>query len=423
MPNAVKISQHGFTLIDLAVFLVLLSILSIPIMRLMDTNKKNKENTQLYGVTYDLSLALSDYALRNGAYPLPADPSMPIANANAFTSIRNNPAATFLPSAADCDNNTSLGKNYAGAASANGVLCRRQSAGNANANQQVYVGALPVTTLGLPIEAGMDQYGRKFTYVVTRILTPTVGIPRPLDNVNNNALGSVIVRDQLGGIIANNAHFAVITHGANKAGAYAANGTISAPNTCGAGLDEFNRRACTTGGAHHAGIVMDNRVNSGIAIRSTVNTAQGANYFDDALAFRTTINGKIWTPRNMDQEFFTLGRRVGVGYTNADPAPSQMLSVKTGNVRATGNMRALRLCNEENSACFQPDDIVEPTATTPRLLCTQTAPLKRVYYNGWSNAEKECEVGNSIKIQPILSGMCAATGIRNITSMGVVTCM
>ena len=414
-------NESGLTLIDVTIVLIIISLLLFPALKLMDINKQNLENTRLYGVTNDLALIVNDYALRNGAYPIPADPSLPVSDPNVFKSV---PASYLLT--LNCSNNTDPGMTYAGVKSPNGVLCRRQEAGNGNTATQVYVGALPVSTLGLPVEACFDQYGNKFTYIVTRILTPSAA-PRPIDDLANNTKGAIIVQDQNGVALTTAsttrlAHFAIITHGSNGAGAFKANGTIDShtcldPST--ANLDERNRWACRTGGKHTAGIVTDNIITSSIQKKSSVNLGgNAATYFDDAIAYKTTAFGKIWTPRQANEEYFTLGRRVGVGFTNADASPTEMLTIKGGNLKASGDAAIPKVCNDNNTNCFAPSDI--GSANGP-INCSQKAPLKKVNQITKTNASGECD---DVKINTVMSTDCEITGIRTLTSLsGVPTCM
>lgn len=416
-------NESGLTLIDVTVILIVLSLLIYPIFKFLDVEKQRTENALLHGVTNDLARAVTDYALRNGAYPIPADPSLPITDSNVFKSLRHSSTA-FLPTAANCASSTSTGKTYAGAASVNGVICRPRQNGTATLGLQVYIGALPVTTLGLPVEAGLDQYGRKFTYIVTRILTPTAAAPRPMDTTANNNNGAVVVRDQSNANIETKAHFAIITHGTSGGGTYDAQGQIVEPNTCDTGLDAFNRRDCRTGGTHTAGIVKVNMITMGARTQASVNLgADAATYFDDAVSYRTSMYGKIWIPRESDEEYFSLGGKVGVGYTDADTPPTERFSLKTGNIKANGDIKLQRVCNDNGTHCFPPSDIAPSASGTQKIKCDKIAPLKRVKQDGTTNIDKDCDTsgGNSIKYKPAM-GSCIK-GIKTLTSMADLTCI
>lgn len=422
-------NNAGLTLIDVAVLLVIISLLLFPALKLLDVSRENKRTTALYGVPADLARALNDYALRNGLYPVPADPSLPITNANVFRSVPT------VPAAAACANPSSQGITFTGTASPNGVLCRPQRPTNVAAASQVLIGALPVTSMGLPVKAGFDQYGRKYMYILTRVMaTSPSGVPY-MNTVANNDNGSVVIVDQAGTSITNSAHFAIFTLGRNGAGGFLPNGTIMADNTCGTGLDEYNRWACRGGATHHAGVVMDFRTldTMGIITKSTVSLTQNANYFDDASAFSTSMLGKIWTPRAMTEEYFTLGNvsstgKIGVDYldTTTD-APTNTLTMQTGNIKASGNMETARICNDNPSpptsggivsanSCFLPDNIVDTS-----LYCSDTGPILRVSQNSGapSNAVRTCD--STVKAMAVQD--CGGSlAYRTVNISGTPTC-
>lgn len=277
--------ERGYTLIEVAVVLVIGGLLLASASALLLNYMKQ---TQIR--TTERRLAAIDDALQrflnlNGRYPCAAPPDAPI------------DSARFGFEPADCTT----------AAEAPGGRDGRT----------VRIGAVPVRTLNLPDNFIGDAWAGRFTYAVTEALAR--------DGTYNRDEGAIFVVDSNGNQVVNDpdngpgtAHYVIVSHGENNAGATSMQG--GGTNPCpGGNLENEN-------------------CNGNATFTSTLftNTADSAGLHDDMIVFRATSAfgqqvppGAVmafnlnacpdgWTPFNLAGERFIVGTNGSTNYSVGD---------------------------------------------------------------------------------------------------------
>jgi len=176
--------QIGFTLIEMSIVLVIVSILigtglSISLVQMENSriaSTKTKQET--------IKLSLLNFIARNSRMPCPAIGTLALGTANYGVEAINPGVCT-------------------GVAGFGGGVTRNVR------------GIVPWVSLGLPEETSLDGYGRRFTYQILRTETATAASP--------GLQGNITILDAAGGNQINPQHPAIaalISHGNNGRGAY-----------------------------------------------------------------------------------------------------------------------------------------------------------------------------------------------------------
>jgi prepilin-type N-terminal cleavage/methylation domain-containing protein len=170
----VKFSPHGFTLVEMAIVLMIVGLLLggllVPLSAQMDQRNVTDTRKQLD----EIQQALIGFAIINGRLPCPADGTI----------------ATGLP-------NAGVEKNTCGTT---GVIG----------------GVLPWVTLGV---SETDAWGRRFTYRVTQVFA-TVGTPFQLSSPPNLNVGLTASATN----VAANVPAVIVSHGKDGLGAFMPSG-------------------------------------------------------------------------------------------------------------------------------------------------------------------------------------------------------
>jgi prepilin-type N-terminal cleavage/methylation domain-containing protein len=171
--------HYGFTLVELAIVLVIIALLTSGLLMGITAQRASAENTDAQRQLDNIREALIGFAMAKGRLPCPADPALPSA----------------LGGQEDPPNG----------------LCNR-----------IY-GVIPWGTLGLP---ETDPWGRRFTYFANASFTA----PLPagaLASFTLSTSGNANIKDTAssGNNIASNLPAVIVSHGSNGAGAWQPNGT------------------------------------------------------------------------------------------------------------------------------------------------------------------------------------------------------
>ena len=348
MYNKVKMSKNtqGFSLIELSIFLIISGLLFSTGLNAYDQYRQKKARIETQNKIETIARAFSRYYTYYGRYPCPARSNVPTTSANfglSFSSTSCNMAS--IPSgisatsrSVDHDNNPST----------------------PNVTLRVVVGSIPFVDLrdGLndpimgfsqydspfPINANdtIDAFGSRFTYA----LTDSQGSANFLEGG-----GAIIIKDEYGNTLSDNADYIVVSHGENKKGAVSINGVPSSSPCTGGGLDVEN---------------CDGDFNFIDSIRYDTT----ANYFDDQMIYRDWMAFFLWdTQENAPEHIYNLNAgNVGVGLT----WPKQKLHVSTGNAMTPDNLLTKDICDQaanenENvpgTDCFSADYIAGITMPT-----------------------------------------------------------
>ena len=198
--NLLRKQQSGFTLVEMAMVLLIIGLLLGGLMPTLTTQMEVQRINETRKQMEDIQQALLGFAIANGRLPCPADPAIATGQANAGIE-----ATTGIGSAMTC---TNVGNNAAR-------------------------GVLPWATLGVP---ETDAWGNRYTYRVSRDFADALGsatyggcTPSPTPTLATFALcssGNLDVLVASGGTsLVSNVPSVVISHGKNGAGAYTQLGT------------------------------------------------------------------------------------------------------------------------------------------------------------------------------------------------------
>lgn len=306
--------KKGFTLLEVAIGLIILGLLTTPAIHLYRLYVIDKTRQQSDGHLIVIQSALQKFAIRNGRYPVPA-------------AFNLGPGDTgFGREYTGTINNCTIGMD---------TVCR--TTGHRNmvppaGNDPVLVGTVPFAALGLPLRYARDGYLRKFTYAVTESLTATAsfadgnGVIRILDRTGASAPD-----------VADNAHYALVAHGADGKGAFNLNGTLNAPCTAALGADTINCSNSATFNTNfeYVGVAPD------INYRRQEYTPAGALHYDDYVRYTTTTTRDTWTQTANLPDIYSRNSgnvRIGPGVG----LPTIKVQVM-GNVRAN-QLNTTRLC-------------------------------------------------------------------------------
>jgi prepilin-type N-terminal cleavage/methylation domain-containing protein len=241
MINILTKNQKGFTLIELAIVMmiagVLLTLLGGAITSFFKQTRISQTETRIATI----ETAIDNFLSLNNRLPCPASPTA-APGAAAFnvevTTTNCNSAATI-----------------SGAVSVPGRSASR-----------VRIGTVPVRSLNLPDETALDGWGNRFTYAVTQVLAT--------NGLYDNTLGSIAITDSVNSLAQqvinppNTAHYVLLSHGPTAMGARSQSGVLV--EACGGtSLDETN---CD---------------GTSIFTRTILNSdTQGTNFYDDILVFK-----------------------------------------------------------------------------------------------------------------------------------------
>lgn len=194
--------QAGFTLMELGISLIVLSLLASGVLTIITQKARLEKQSEIKMKMDAIESALLEFRKANGYLPCPANAALTEVNANfgyqgATTAcVGGSPAATFND-----------GVNTVG-------------------------GMVPVRNLKLPDNYAYDPWGGRFLYVidVRARNTTTFATTR----LTSTGLGSITVKDATGGNRTTAAAALVLSFGPNGHGAYQAGGTqkfVSSSNT------------------------------------------------------------------------------------------------------------------------------------------------------------------------------------------------
>lgn len=155
-----NVTQSGFSLLEVAIVILMLGLIAVPLIQAFRAYQTARADDKTQESVANAAAALAEYFSINNEYPCPANP-------------------TLLPT-----NNDNGLENCTAAAGGPGFWPRSPANGfnfNGNAGEpdrdgiggvdQIFRGALPFRTLGIPYEDSVDGFGSKLTYVVSASTT------------------------------------------------------------------------------------------------------------------------------------------------------------------------------------------------------------------------------------------------------------
>jgi prepilin-type N-terminal cleavage/methylation domain-containing protein len=170
--------HHGFSLVELAIVLVIVALLTGGLLLGISGQRNVAENADARRQLENIREALLGFAMANGRLPCPADPA-----SNAGNEDRPNQNSQ----------------------------CRR-----IDPIQNGIFGVIPWATLSLP---QTDPWGRRFTYYVNADFTKPL-LPSAQTSFTLSTTGNANVKDSAGSVndIASNLPAVVVSHGSNGIG-------------------------------------------------------------------------------------------------------------------------------------------------------------------------------------------------------------
>ncbi|MFN3700994.1 MAG: type II secretion system protein [Alphaproteobacteria bacterium] len=183
--------EKGFTLIEIAVVVMIIGLITAPILGVYHLHQVKKQIEKTEKSLSRSVDAIVGFKSLFGRYPCPAP-------------------LNAVPG--------DIEYGYEDCSGGAGVIIA-ESENTTLANRNVQIGSIPFRTINITEGSTFDGYGSRLTYAVTEILTD--------DTTYEDALGGVTLIDENDESVItpeNSAHFAVITHGEQNAGAISANG-------------------------------------------------------------------------------------------------------------------------------------------------------------------------------------------------------
>lgn len=255
--------QRAYTLMELSMVLVVLSLLSAAAMRYSTNATVSKNNKQLTATMDAVETALQSYAVTYSRLPCPSD-----------TTVSDNSAAFGVEVGTSGDGNCT-GYNF---------INSTADADDGTTTSQVVAGAIPTKTLKIDDRYAYDPWGRRILYVVDKRITATSAFTTY--PVSNSTVGVIVVKksaaDSFANAISARGLYALLSFGPNGHGGYVRNpgNTSTRYNDGSTNTDEQKNCHCTS--AAVAGTFDRNFVQKTRAMSTTL-----TNMFDDILRYKS----------------------------------------------------------------------------------------------------------------------------------------
>lgn len=328
-------NNNGFTLIEVAIGLIIVGLLTLPLIEAyrlrIEAEKQGFNNAQFSQITQ----SINQYVVDNGFYPVPA---------------------SLLAGPTDAAYGTQAAAPYQPCPSwptPNGI-CRTTGA------DQVFIGAVPIEDIGLNPEFALDYWGNKITYAVSRDQTGAYVSGAGIINTQGYSAppGPPLVAPTGPPVLEPKADMdmILISHGETAAGAYTEDGNLVMPcPAVAAGLEFENcnfdnqfviQRDVVDASATYlgpSGIVRN--LGGGVS----TNYEAGPLFYDDHTFEQVSVPVDLWFQHLTTADYaITLSSRIGVGTEN----PQAKVHVM-GDMAANGVLSD-SVCADGAADCFNP---------------------------------------------------------------------
>lgn len=284
--------RRGFSLIELAIVLVVVGLMAVFAVQLLSNDSSDDCHARTEAQLKTIDTALQNFVATHSRLPKPArmglGSSDPLYGYEAHGSISDPLDAGY---ATDVPTDVT---------NAGGVL----------------IGSLPHVTLGLENSYASDCWGSKFTYAVTNALTSG----NTTNGYMSNAAGTITLRTHTLAdpqLLSSEISYVVLSHGQDKYGATP--------------LSAGNRSPANCNGSSEPKIDRENCNSDTIFFNSTRNTGETDQYFDDVLTFSSKIRSTEPCPAQMVSWMACSGMSTELLHdandTVANTAPGQTGSV------------------------------------------------------------------------------------------------
>ena len=352
-----KIKQHrqdGFSLIEVSIALILISLLVVPLFKVWDVQRQRALIASTSGNIGDIRGALRIFVQENNRYPRPA--RVTAREGDADYGAEGDESGGYPLDCSDADWPT------------NGGYCR--TAGP----DHVLIGAVPFAALGLTPGKSYDAWHNKILYAVTEDQTDADEYQNEIgagkirvwalkrdDAANTTSADPAIHLRPADGGVEVTYDAVLVSHGASGAGAYTRNGELYAP------CDMAVRDSMNCDGTSEFFLHVLFQLTSdfpplegyGIGARSLV---PGPEFYDDITSAIEITGRDIWYQHSDETRAISDAVRIGIGET----APDHNVHVG-GNIYAAGSSRLMapEFCREEIT-CMNPRTI---GGSEPQMRC------------------------------------------------------
>ncbi len=361
----------GFTLIEVAVSILIVGLVAAPMFMYMDTRQEQKKIVDTYEGVQSASNLLQAFRAEYGAYPCPA-PMTGVSRDDPAYGRATEVPGFCAPIAARPDLPGGDGFQQfigdlamtSGSCSQRDGICIEDSIrtdfdpdtpGN-QGDRVVLTGSLPFRDLQLEESQTLDAYGNKLVYAVTRSMTNAFTF--------DETRGGIRIIDEDGvdlTQVPGSAAFAILSSGKNAFGAYNSEGVRTSRCINSFGINALERENCFDSGNL-------NTATFRAAQRNSVDDT--ADEFDDEVAYFTSFQAAHWRriPDNTEnaQDLSSGGLAIG-GSGQVDVGVDLQVvgqqspaidALRAYGVDGTdGKILVNNICDEEGLNCFSPEDL------------------------------------------------------------------
>lgn len=347
-------SDKGFTLIEMAVVIIIIGTMLIPLTQLYVQYRSQQKANVTREHLEKINGLISKFQVVYKRYPCPADGSLSPGDSRYGQEI--NP---------ECDPSL-LGNSVAlHSCAMSGGLCyglgERDMDGVAG-NDPVVLGVVPIMTLREALEGedtavaySVDGWNSKLAYAVTQNQAAYTIVSGNEVARFKDGHGVIRAENEFGHPAAginDDADYVLISRGPNRVAGFSLEGGVFEP--CGNALTGIENENCNFGG---------------VFVQALRNTAPGPNYYDDSVIFGKSKSFGLWAENNVPNYIFNLNEGF-VGVSNN--TPTQLLDV-IGTIQAENNTRSDLICIKPPATevfdpdrhCFRTDEITGPDVACP----------------------------------------------------------
>ncbi len=328
-------SNKGFSLIELALALIVIGLLVTPFMHDYNLYSKRKISEQTELSQRTVLRAMNDFFEANDRFPCPANLALDEDDLNHGEENCTLPPGAPAP----------------GACIFGGGVCRAsgRDADGVIGPDPILIGGVPYATLNIPVNMSLDGYRRKMTYAVTETMTDAA--------TYNESSGAITIQEWDGDDLSppipgsppipNSQPYLVVSHGSNGVGAFTASGNLvqACPNPAVSAEDEN----CDNDSTFETPGLYINTAGREVGARSL---AAGVDYNDDEVLFNISGGTGLWVYTPADPEDIHFNNEGNVGINQDDP--QEKLDVG-GNIKAD-TVHAITYCDDAGN-CFPPEMI------------------------------------------------------------------
>lgn len=338
----------GFSLIELAIGLIILGLIMLPIAEMYRIYMKSLSLSDTRGAQNEITTAINQfYQNGNLRYPCPASL---IAPEDSFGYGREG-VCTGGPPVRPCT--SAAWRTTSG-------ICRTTGPGS-----QVVIGAVPFKALGIDADRAKDFWDNRLLYAVTLNQTDSATFTTEPGSISLFTMDRASDDDGIPDLYCSDppantdcysdVDFVLVSTGRNGAGGFAGSGAeMPACPGSAAGREYFN---CDMDRVflHHT-----DPDDPTVGARSD---RMGDTFYDDILAFQRSIPENTWYPTPVGLSHVITGAaHVGIGIPSAT---THMLEVG-GSAQVDGGVKTDRVCDENQTSCFDPELI---TGDMPQMQC------------------------------------------------------